>query len=316
MRPTGWVHRPADIDATCEYLAACGTPPAFGDGKPELAGHWSRLLKQGVTGVFLWEWEQPLLGKRTAVDFQMQGVDPGTCVSRGTYRACQDSYGTAIHKGLIVGRGTELAFEPIYGGSRVNVGKGALGNGGGSVGAWAARWVHDFGVTERGIYGQFDLTKPNERLAEWWGRPGVGVPSEFPRGQLVAAVHMVKSVVELADAVSAGYGVAVCSQWMFGARDRMGFSRYAGPTAHCESIRGVFRTLKGGTGFVRQQSWGANNPTGPRTLHYSGGEIEMPEGCYAVYEEDQQSSMNTGESWAMGVASPFEVRKASEFVNG
>lgn len=313
---TGWVNLPDEVDRVCESLAKSGHDPVFGSAKKELAGNWSRTLKSGVMGVFLWKWEQPVLGKRTAVDFQQAGIDPGTCVGRGMYRAIQDCLGNAVWKNQTVGRAVELAFEVLYGGGRVNIGKGRLGNNGGCVVAWAAEFAVRFGICERGRYGQIDLTKPNERLAELWGRPGVGVPRELmPELAPVKAAHQTRCVQDLADAVSAGYGAAQGTSWMFGNRDRKGFAKYSGPTAHCENVRGVFRTLEGGTGFVRQQSHGEQTPSGPSTLVYAGGEEPLPPGCYAVYEEDLQQAMNTGETWVMAEAE-FRPKKASDFVRG
>ena len=41
-----------------------------------------------------------------------------------------------------------LSPEVIYGGSRVEIGGGRI-RGDGSIGAWAARWVRDYGVVPR-----------------------------------------------------------------------------------------------------------------------------------------------------------------------
>lgn len=314
---TGWVPNPQAVEEFCQSLADSGVKPRFGDSYPKLNGFWMGLVKRGATGVFLWEWEDDLLRKRTAVDMQAAGVDPGSCVSRATHRAAQDSHGMAIRRGRLVGKPVELCYETIYGGGRVKIGNGSLGWQGGMVGAWAARYVREVGVLPRGVYGSHDLTHSREDLAELWGRPRVGAPSELEAiSHPVKAVHHVKTVDELADCTAAEFGSAMCSTWLFGDRNKKGMSTYAGPTAHCESIRGVFITMEGGLGFVRQQSWGPNSPQGPQKLQYAGGEIDLPPGCYGVYGEDLQQAMNTGETWAIGFAETLRSTSESEFTKG
>lgn len=309
--PLGWVYRPDDIAAVCERIESTGKPASFAAGRPDLNGHWKRLTERGVTGVFLWEWEQPTLGRATECDDQRAG----TCVSRGTYRACQDSLGMSVYRLRQVSRATLIAFEPIYAGSRVQIGKGQIGREDGSIGAWAAEWVNRYGVHERKQYGRHDLTKPNEQLAVDWGMPNRGVPNDFPKGQVVPSIHLCRDADALADALSAEYGAARCSSHLFGDRDSNTFARRDGEGGHCECVRGVFLTERGKTAFVMQQSWGENKPSGPRTLTYAGGRVELPVGCYSITFEDMAAAMATGETWAMGVAS-FQPEKVSDFVRG
>src|SRR5437763_1529398 len=66
----------------------------------------------------------------------------------------------------------DLAQEVIYGGSRVEVGGGRL-RGDGSVGAWAAKFVHDYGVVPRGVHGRYDLSRYDERRCREYGARGV-----------------------------------------------------------------------------------------------------------------------------------------------
>ena len=314
---TGWIPDPVATSQLCEDLARHGHEPLFGAAYPKLNGFWGDLVHRGCTGVFLWEWEQDLLGHRTTTDYQLAGKDPGTCVSRGTHRAVQDSLGNAIRRGRIVGKPCEIAYEPIYGGGRVRIGRGQLGSGGGMVGAWAARYVREVGVVERGHYGPLDLTSSREDLATEWGMPGRGTPQEIESvSHPVKAIHLAMTVDNLMDCTAAQFGSAQCSTWLFGARDRNGMSRYAGPTAHCEAVRGVFVRQDGGFGFVRQQSWGENQPQGPQTLRYAGGEIQLPPGCYGVTVEDMQQVMQTGETWVIGYPETIRPAKASDFVKG
>lgn len=307
----GWVHSPRDIADTCEYFARIGPGPYASDQRPEIKGFWKRLVASGVKAVFLWEWEKKLLGKSLPADAQWAGQDPGSCVGRGTYRAIQDTHGTAILENRIVGVPALLCWETIYAGSRIRIGKGALGRSGGSMGAWAARYVHDFGVLPRGVYGAYDLTKSREDLGTAWSMPGFGTPQ--PLEQLsaqhrVPSAAFVRDTDELADSLAARFAGTCCSSHAFGPRDANGESRYAEETAHCEEWCGVYVRMDGSTGFVRRNSHSDATPQGPRVLRYDGDMIELPNGGYGITEASAAAAIKTGENWVF--APPQDIRGA------
>jgi hypothetical protein len=295
----GWHRDDAAVDDFCQALDAAGTPAVFSAAQPDLAGHWERLKAAGETGIFLQDAESELFGHTLPAESQRRG----TCVSRGTMRAIRDAYywGIVHHEDLATPR--DICFEPIYGGSRVQVGGGRLGTGDGSVGAWAAQFVHDFGLLARGVYGGVDLTQPREDLAVDWGNPGVGVPAGLlaeARAHPVGACHFCPTTAAIADAVSAGYGVAYCSNLIWGDRDRNGIARPVTSGGHCESICGVARSPQGDTLFIRQQSWGAR-PNGPDLLNFAGGTKRLRQGAYGAFEEDIAKGLRGGgEAWAFG----------------
>lgn len=296
----GWHYRPGEIEAYCRARNDAGDPVSFGAARPELKGFWQQCVSRGITGIFLQDAERELFGENRPADFQQRG----TCVSRGTYRACQDSWLYSLARKGTIGRPVLIAYEPIYAGSRVNVGRGQLGGEDGSVGAWAAQYVHDYGLLERAVYGSVDLSESREDLAVAWGAPGRGVPGELLQASspFRAISHKAENVEELADCIAAGYAVAFCSNTLWGDRDGSGMARPSGRGGHCEEVCGVFLTADGDLGFVRQQSWGVR-PRGPDVLSCKGGAMKtLRQGAYGAYAADLQRALQQGEAWA------FEIR--------
>jgi hypothetical protein len=306
---TGWVRNDEAIDAFCQTLSARSPngQVAFGAAKSEFKGTWKRLAERGSSGVFLQDAEMILFGRYLPADSQARG----TCVSRGTFRACQDSYFHSLTIAAQIGTPAMLCFEPIYGGARVNIGRGNLGYSDGAYGAYAAQWVHDYGLLPRGKYGQWDLSKAREDLAVDWGNPGRGVPRELieqSKGHLVASCFQCQTLDDVADAIACGYGVAFCcnSLWQIPdgqstRRDADGMCRPVTGGAHCEEVRGIFIDHKGRLCFLRQNSWG-DYPRGGRLRLKDGRELELPPGSYGAFADDMQRAMASsgGDVWAFG----------------
>lgn len=309
--PLGWVRNDAAVEAFCQKVESSGRPIAFGDAKPEFKGYWRKLVERGVTGVFLQDAEEKLFGSTQPAEFQRRG----TCVSRGTFRACQDSYYNqlATHD---IGSVVKLCYEPIYAGSRVEIGGGQLGHGDGSCGAWAAEFVHDYGLIPRGIYGKYDLTESREDWACQWGEPRIGVPSELlvaSKAHLVAQCFQCTTTEEIADAIASLHGVAFCSNVIWGDRDVTGMSRPVSSGGHCEEVCGVFLRREGDIGFVRQQSWG-DSPSGSNILRYSGGEKRLRQGSYGAFDNDLGHAMAgaNGDVWAFGGITGWRPKDTAE----
>lgn len=285
----------AETEAACQALDDAGHVVDFCQAT-DLEGHWNRLQNRGVTGVYLWDNEHERLGVIGA-DYQRRG----TCVGRGTYRAIQQSYLYSITSGTEYGLPVKLAYEPIYIGSREVIGKGRL-SGDGSVGAWAARWVSEYGVVARAEYNGVNLSKDNESYSVKTKRIGSDIIAE---GKLhTVAAHRCRNVDDITDAIAAGYGVARCHGTLYGNRNANGEARPSRSGAHCQAIVGVYTRPDGSTGLVEQQSWGSNTPGGPSTLKTKGGPVELPSGCYGITTKDFQSAArksNWWEAWAFAV---------------
>lgn len=311
---TGALIDPAVTDATVTSLIAHGSQPIAGDNAA-IKGMWNRLKARGAVCVMMPQLMTKYYPKRGA-DFQngnrnaQPAPDTGTCVSRGTYRACMLSYLHAIDTGKIYGRPAVLAFEPIYGGGRITIGKGRLGNGGGMYGGWAAEWVSRYGCCERNRYGNIDLSvdDPIGRtdLAREWGNRGV--PAEI----LAASkhkfdAHLARTIDDMMDCLACGFAGAMSGNVTGGERNQYGMSRLNSPAAHCETVVGVFVAQSGEDGVLRQNSW-RDQPGGPQILKMANGrEYPLPQGCYGVTASDQAKALRGGESWH------FECKEGSEW---
>jgi hypothetical protein len=223
--------------------------------------------------------------------YVVNGMAVANCVSRGFHQMIQHSYYNSLAAGVAIGDAIEIAYEPIYIGSRVYVGNSQI-SGEGSSGAWAGQWLSGIngegGLCQRGVYGGADITLDNERWSVANSNRGGGIPKEMMAEcqKHTCRVHRVRKNSEIADTIASRFGAARCWDTLFGDRDANGFSKPSGTGAHCQAIIGVFVMKSGKTGFVELNSWGPNMPKGQRVLKYAGGEVTLPVGCYAVTEDD------------------------------
>ncbi len=304
--PTGWIDSPQAVQQYITARSLAGDSAILADARPDLQGYWPRLVLSGQFAVLLYEAELSVLGEYLPADFQRRG----TCVGRGTYRAVQTGYWDAIRERRIVGEPEQIAWEPGYIGSRVNVGNGVLGNSDGAVVAWAAQWYHDYGAIPRARYDEIDLTQQQEQLACDNAVRGRGVPRSLAAhgvGHECDAYH-VSSAEELADVTAARYASAIGStHQQSDRRDSNGECGYQGRTNHCEAIVGVYlrptwdgnpATIYDHTAFVDQQSWG-KIPDGPDVLRIYKGDAKLRQGAYGTPMRDMRRRMPTGETWAL-----------------
>jgi hypothetical protein len=208
----------------------------------------------------------------------------------------------------------EIATEPVYALSRVEIGKGAIGTGDGSVGAWAAEALLEYGCLVRKSYGSVDLSRYNPRIAKQWGMPRAGLPNDL---EPEARLHIVKhaALVENGDQARSAlynlYSIPVCSNQGFTmVRDSKGMCKPQGSWAHCMLLRGIC-LLKGNILVVIiQQSWG-ENPTGNDMLVLeSGREVKLPQGCFAVdFEVCERRMLSAKDSFVLSGPLGFEARR-------
>lgn len=268
----GWKPEPREVEAFVSRLER----PLFALAAPDLKDTGDKK------NVFLWEAEQAVLGK--LLPAHDQGI--GDCVSHGWGRGVQDLLLVQIaFEKLREKFVAQVATEPIYAGSRVEIGGGRI-SGDGSVGAWAARYVKDYGILLRQKYDRYDLSRYNPSTAKEWGRPRAGVPDilePIAREHPVQTVSLTTSYEEARDSIANGYPVPVCSMQGFAMqRERDGFCRPKGSWAHCMEFRGCFVAKGNRPGLALQQSWG-ESPTGPDVLTLEDGrEVKLPQGCFGV----------------------------------
>lgn len=228
----------------------------------------------------------------------------GSCVSFGTNTAVAYTLAVQIvQTGGDKDQFRDIAEEVTYGGSRVQVGKGRI-RGDGSVGAWAAQFVKDWGVVSREKHGQYDLSSYSVPLCRTFGDRGV--PIEL---QAVAREHPIRDItlVKTWDAakrsLASGYAIAICSDQGFSMkRDENGICRPSGSWAHCMALIG-YATINGKEYGRIENSWGADAHTGP-----VGPGNPPPSGFYADASVIARM-LGQGDSWAFSAVKGWPSRK-------
>lgn len=190
----------------------------------------------------------------------------------------------------------EAATEPIYGGSRVEIG-GYNGVGGGSTGHWAAEWLQRYGVLIRQQYpGGYDFTYYDAKRAVEYGQGGC--PDAL---EPIAKLHPVKTTAicrsysDLCDCIYNGSPIMVCSNVGFGngtcRRDSEGFlTRKRSPWYHAMLFWGYDDEYRR-KGALCQNSWGEDWIVGP-TRH------DQPAGSFWVDASTVDAMLRQGDSFA------------------
>lgn len=278
----GYVRRK---DAVRDFIA-CTHKPLFEQQAREIEG--SGRGKQ----VLLWEPYEQVTGEPFVPIYQ----EIGDCVSHGFTLGAEvlSTVEIAVAGEREQWRG-KFSTECTYAGSRVEIGGGRI-RGDGSTGAWAARWVMDYGLLLRGVYGDFDLREYRPDLAKRWGAPGAGVPDQLEpilREHPIKTATLVQSYDEFIDAIANGYPVAICSNQGFRMqRDRDGFLPPSGKWAHCMLGWG-FDDKSDRKGGCIANSWGVDWVKGPK--HPLG----CPDGCFWVDAKIIDRMLRQGDSYAL-----------------
>lgn len=252
--------------------------------------------------VLLSNYVYTLLGNYIA---QIQAI--GDCASFGSAHAVDYTYCTDI-----VYRGSNYEFlamtatEDIYGGSRVQVGKGQLGSQDGSIGAWCAQYVSEHGTLIRQKYEYDDLTIYDSNRARQWGMPRQGVPSyllDIAHEHRIQTVSLIKTYEEARDSLANGYAITVASNQGFSnVRDKDGFLRPQGNWGHMMCLIGVDDN-RSRPGVLCLNSWPYEWVSGPSLEG-------MPPGSFwidAQVLEDRMLRVN--DSWAYSDRIGFEPKE-------
>ncbi len=284
--PFGWIQDPWAVD---EVLGAIRHPvfhlaasPLRSSGAGQVT-----LLHQAVERV------------RGTFPVWMQTV--GDCVSQGWALAVTVVQAVQVAiDGLDHRWAGDIATEPIYAGSRVEVGGGRLGRRDGSIGAWAGRFVQEWGAVVRDRYGDHDLSQYDGARARRWGMPRSGVPDELEprlRKHPVRTISLISSYEEARDAIHNGYPVPVGSLQGFQARrDDEGFAAPKGRWPHLMCFVSVDDLGQGCArrrpGLLCCNSWGAHWIDGP-TRH------GQPDGSFWVDAEVADDMLRQGDAFAV-----------------
>ncbi len=222
--------------------------------------------------VFLWEIYKKADPRGPPIKNQGQ---VGSCVSFGTHNAilrtmvCYIAL-QQIAKNLPPDQIKDVAEEVTYAGGRIQIGEQVhhahFRGSDGCVGAYAAEFVHTYGLVarEKTEDGQFDLSTYNEARCRQWGNSGVPAPLvPTTRIHPVQEITQIRSTDDAKKALASGYGIAVCSNQGFSMqRDANGVAAPRGNWSHCMCIDG-YCTINGQLHFHIQNSWGAAAHTGP-----------------------------------------------------
>jgi hypothetical protein len=264
-----------------------------------------RAVLAGDEDVFLWRAVRKAAGLPPDRYPNVNQGPVGSCVGAGN-KHCVD-----VLQAVQIAAGARAEWKPvsvevIYAGSRVEVGGGRI-RGDGSVGAWAAKWLKDYGVVPMEQVGPHDLSSYSPSRARSWGR--TGVPDDLEpaaRQHPVKGTALVKSWQDVDRAIRQGYPVAVCSDQGFSMdRDREGFADRQGRWAHCMAIVGT----KGGRrpGAFVLNSWGDNAHTGPRWP-----DDAPPAGFWADTDVIDRM-VRQGDSFALSDVQGFPSRKLPDW---
>jgi hypothetical protein len=283
----GWIDSPRDVDAVLRRMAS----PLFAQAAANQA-------PAPDEDVYLWDAARAVTGAHLPAHDQ-DGV--GCCVGEGFASAVEYLQCVEIALGSEPEEYRPIASEAIYALSRVEIGGGRV-TGDGSVGAWAARAVREFGVVPRGVVGRYDLSRFDPARARDWGRRGLpGDLEPIARRHPVRSIGLVRRFDEARAALASGYPVVVCSPQGFTlTRDADGFCSPRGRWPHCMCFIGA--TVGRRPGLCCLQSWGPHLPGGPIGLG------DHPSCAFWVDADVADRMLAAGDSWALSAFDGFPAR--------
>lgn len=270
-----------------DYEAACAELDDFADDDSD---------------VLLWRAEERLFG---SIQPSWNQGRVGTCVSFGWGRGCDDIIVTMAAEGLIDWPGFHVATEPIYAGSRVEVGRGVLGSSDGSNGSWAAEWVLRWGNLLRTKYlDRYDLSVYSEQRSREWGVRGCPDDLEpIAKVYPCASVVMVKTFEQAWKLLGNRHPIPVCSNVGFQSPLTEGFCEPSGTWGHCMLGRGRVIARRGRSRELTkavpiQNSWGDYMKGDPYYTDRDGNRQRLPEGCFLADEEAFARILRQNDSFA------------------
>lgn len=246
----------------------------------------------------------------------------GFCVGFGNAKMATLSLAMMAYAREITWPGADVAIEPIYGGSRYEVGRLKYGSNlhrgdDGSVGSWAAEWLLEWGVLLKQPYGNVDLSQYSLERCDRFGRSGVDDSIE-PDARLHPLRKM--ALCERGEDAWALIGqlhpVVHCSNQGFAmSRHRDGTCSASGSWAHCAGWSGRF-TLPSGLRVLRYDNSWEGQPNGagylgqPLTVDGKNGPIALNGNQFLVPLDVVDRMCRSGrETYAMTGPQGFTKRR-------
>ena len=292
----GW-HEPTETDVK----AALAAPNVYKFDETE-AGQ-ADAVGDADGNAFLWNIVAKGFGGQIPT-LDQGGV--GSCVGNGWAQGINYviAIQAALNRGPPIDGKVVIPAEVVYGGSRVNANGGrAPLMGDGSNGSWAARFVTEIGVCQRGVYGPYDVTKYSESACRTLGRAGIkGELLDACKKNVVSAA-LVNSADDIKKALLQGYTVPICSDVGFAgqsSRDADGFLKARGMWPHCMLVCGY---RKDKDAFYILNSWGDNWVSGPL------GPGNPPPGGFWISRSDMERIARQGDSYAVSAVKGFPRKK-------
>ena len=310
----GWIDDPLAVTQALPRIAvAQGTPPEYG----VLCAALDEAPDDDRDVVF-WRAEERVHG-RMRPSWDQRAV--GTCVSFGWARAINDLVTMMVAAAMIEPPGADIATEPIYALSRVEVGGGRI-RGDGSIGAWAAEACLKYGNLLRRKYGSYDLSQYSEDLSRRWGRSGLPDDLE-PTAKLhvVGSAVLVTNFAEAWKLLGAGHPIPVCSGVGFDSPLVEGFCEPRGSWSHCMYGRGRVIARRGTSRALTkavpvQNSWGdyLRNRGEAYYVDRDGNRQPLPQGCFLADEEAFSAILRARDSFAVADPRGFTPAKSLDWL--
>ena len=235
--------------------------------------------------------------------FIANGLISHNCVSHGTRNACDVSRAVEIdikeEREAWITRG---ATEAIY---------GARGHGGqGMSCARAADFVSKNGgiILRKNYPGVADFSKYNGNLGASWGSRSLpDKVIDLANDHQIKTVSLIRTIEEARDALTNGYGIAVCSNYGFSnKRDKKGVANTSGNWGHCMAWIACDDTGSEPL-FLVQNSWGKWNDGG----HPDWGTI--PDGSFLIRSDTAAGMLSQNGSYAFSNFNGFPVQKLPDY---
>lgn len=198
-----------------------------------------------------------------------------------------------------------MVFPPfLWACGRLFVGKNALGRQAGSIGAWQAKAVMEYGT----IPSKYDgVPEYSKEVAETWGNvPG---PDrrwiDLGKQHIVRSAALVRTWEELVQALLNGYPVTVASNVGFDMTPRAdGFHHYSAQWSHAMCVIGVDDDL-GEPHACVLNTWGPN--VHGQVVDFKTGEV-WPGGTLRVRKADVITMLSEGDSFAYSAFDGFPAQ--------
>lgn len=245
----------------------------------------------------------------------------GFCVGFGNTKMARLALALAAYAGEIDFPG-DCAIEPIYGGSRYEIGyqryRSNIPFGGdGGVGAWAAEWMQTYGLLMCQPYGSIDLSNYSMERCDQYGRQGVPDVLE-PE----AKIHPLKDISLCEDAtqvwrmIGQYHPVVHCSNQGYSMeRNRDGTCDANDTWPHCAGWSGRF-TLSNGEQVIRYDNSWNGRPDGhgylgsPIVIQGKYGQIFLNGNQFLVPMEIVDRTCKRGkETYALSGPQGFTIRR-------